>query len=137
MGTDPKKTILENVGRLKERIHFLEKELAASRAKLQDEKAKHFKNLCWWDAKPCACYTELAGLREAGKQCSRCYRVEGEVLCSILAEIEFSGYTESVQEWKQEVDATRKAGEELLDETLQEIHEEVLDFLAEAGVEPG
>jgi len=128
---DKKEWILENVKRMGERISSLEKELESAREKLRLEKEKH--NLCWWDARPCARYTEIAGLQGAGRRCFDCHRVDEDKLSGVLKEIDLENYKSEIKEQVEEEMEERKEKQE---ESLQEIHEKVIDLLVAAGVEP-
>lgn len=132
MEKDKKDLILENFKRMKEKISSLTARIELKETELESEKRKndHFKNLCWWDAKSCIRYTEIAGLQEAGTRCSSCHRVNEEMLNRILEENEFIRSEENINE------EVKEKNEEQIEEVLQDLHEEIVNIMNETKVEP-
>jgi len=124
--------ILENLGRLQSKIKLLQHEL-----RLEKEKnSQPPKNLCWWDAKPCGRYTQILGMQETGIRCRDCSRVDDDSLALLLEEVNPGCLQGPLDEAKEEAEEKIEKAKGDQEETLQEIHEEILNVMADANAEP-
>jgi mannose/fructose/N-acetylgalactosamine-specific phosphotransferase system component IID len=88
-------------------------------------------NRCWWDTKPCQYYSEIKGFQEARDLCNGCWRVDRERFISILEET-IPDITQCFRdEEKAAKEAIKEETEAEVEETWQEIHEEILGVIAE------
>ena len=114
-----KKAALENLERLVARIKELEKKLANSQ-----------NSRCWWDGESCQKYSEIRGLQYCGIVCSQCSRLDEETLWTVLDQACIFRGSSLLPE-----DAVTEGKEDGIEETWQEIHENILDVMADVGVE--
>jgi len=129
--SDAKKNALADLEKLRKIMDGMKARLQTKEEEILLAAKNTIVNRCWWDTKPCQYYSEIRGFQEARDLCNGCWRVDRKRFIFILEET-VPDFTQCLRDEEEAAkEAIEKGAKAEMEETWQEIHEEILGVIAE------